>query len=1158
MQFILRAFINSEQFEAFARAAGRGRAALASGLCDSCKPFFGAALAGRFGQKPVFVVSDEGRAAEVSAALYALFGRESVLLAGRDFIFRNIENVSRQQEERRLASLIRLLNGDFCAAVLTADTLVQPVTPPEKLRGLIREIKAGEEFPLSEAVRLLSECGYERCEMVEGHGQFSVRGGILDFYPPLSEYPVRVEFFGDTPDLIGEFDPMTQRRVNQLQSAVVTPALEVLLGEQERRNVAAFLRRAIRRFGERGAQKTVALLGQDLERIESGLRFAAADKYLPVINPRLCTALGYLSDECRLFLIDTPRCKEAMRAFVWRVEEDIRALAEEDIPVAPGDYALPLARVYPILGERGAVMLETFTHAENDIPVDYFDSFATRQTAAFSKNTAYLAEDVKSALKRGFAVAVLAGSPGNVRYTAQSLLEQGVKAQETSALPQSLPEGGVFVLPGALAAGFEADMALLAVFSAGAAEPARISRRPSRGARKGEKIHSFSDIRPGDYVVHEGYGIGIYEGIHKVEVDGVIKDFLKIRYAGTDTLYIPVGQLDLISKYVGASSDVKLKLNRLGGGEWQRQKLRVRQAVADLAKELIRLYAERSATKGFAFSPDSEWQREFEEKFEYAETDDQLRCAAEIKRDMERPFPMDRLLCGDVGFGKTEVALRALFKCVLDGKQAVLLVPTTILAWQHYNTILRRMEGYPVKVELLSRFRTAAQQEEILRRLRRGELDILVGTHRLLQKDVVFKDLGLVIIDEEQRFGVMHKERLTEMTRAVDVLSLSATPIPRTLNMALSGIKDMSVIEEPPAGRHPVTTYVLEYDAAVIADAVRREAARGGQAYYLHNRVESLGRIAAKLAARCPGLRIATAHGQMGEGELSSVWERLINGEVDMLVCTTIIETGVDVPNVNTLIVEDADRLGLAQLHQIRGRVGRSARRAYAYFTYRRGKVLTEDAYKRLSAIREFTEFGSGLKLALRDLEIRGAGNILGPQQHGHMQAVGYDMYLKLLDEAVRELKGEEKRPERCVMDLSVEAYLPEDYIESGLLRIEAYKRIASIESEEDAQDVTDELIDRFGEPPGQVTALIDIARAKALATACGIAEISQKSDALLIYPRSPDMRIVSALSVDYRRRLMFSAAARPYISLILEKGTDTLRALMDFLLKYREAGLQK
>ena len=631
----------------------------------------------------------------------------------------------------------------------------------------------------------------------------------------------------------------------------------------------------------------------------------------------------------------------------------------------------------------------------------------------------------------------------------------------------------------------------------------------------------------------------------------MVKDYLKLQYDKGDTLYVPVTQLDLVSKYIGTKDEVKVKLHRLGGQEWQKTKARVRSAVKDIAKELIALYAKRMATPGFAFEPDGEWQYDFERRFEYEETEDQLRCIDEIKGDMERSVPMDRLLCGDVGFGKTEVALRAAFKCVSQSKQCVLLVPTTILAFQHYNTIVRRFEGFPVQVEMLSRFRTPKQQEDILRRTARGEVDILVGTHRMLSKDVKFHDLGLFIVDEEQRFGVAQKERVKELAPNVDVLTLSATPIPRTLNMAMSGIRDMSVIEEAPQDRRPVQTYVLEHDNGILIDAIRRELRRGGQVYYLHNRVETIERCAAGIQMRLPEARVGFAHGKMTEEQLSDIWRQVLEHELDILVCTTIIETGVDIPNVNTLIIENADRYGLSQLHQLRGRVGRSSRRAFAYLTFVRGKVLTDVASKRLEAIREFTEFGAGFKIAMRDMEIRGAGNLLGAQQHGHMEAVGYEMYLRLLSEAVGEEKGEStgEREAECLIDLQVSAHIPDSYISSNAQRLDIYRRIADIRTHEDSLDVYDELIDRFGEPPEAVQGLIDVALLRNMAAAAGIYEVKQQQDTLLLYQRKLDLELGSRMSAALKGRVMISAGSKPYFAVKMKKNLtplDTLREALE------------
>ena len=712
---------------------------------------------------------------------------------------------------------------------------------------------------------------------------------------------------------------------------------------------------------------------------------------------------------------------------------------------------------------------------------------------------------------------------------------------------------------GALSAGCEFPQLHLVILTEGQlTAPLSGRKRPARPRQDGsrQKLQSYADLSPGDLVVHVHHGIGRFAGIERMRVEGVEKDYVKINYAGNDCLYVPATQLDLVSKYIGGGEDEeggRTKLNKLGGTEWARAKTRAKAAAKDLAKGLIALYAERQRRPGFAFSPDSPWQREFEDAFDFAETDDQLRAIEEIKADMERKTPMDRLLCGDVGYGKTEVALRAVMKCILDGKQAALLVPTTVLAQQHYATAVNRFRSFPVTIEVLSRFRTPQQKKKVLEETAAGRVDLLIGTHSLLQKNMRFHDLGLLIIDEEQRFGVTHKEKLRELARQVDTLTLTATPIPRTLNMALSGIRDMSTIEMPPSDRQPVQTYVLEHDWGVIADAIRRELSRGGQVYYLHNRVETIDRCALKLRSLLgEEVSIAVAHGKMDERTLSSVMHQITGGEIQVLVCTTIIETGIDISNVNTLIIEDADRLGLAQLHQLRGRIGRSARRAYAYMTYRQGKILTEVAAKRLTAIREYAEFGSGFRIAMRDLEIRGAGNLLGPEQSGYMMSVGYDMYLQLLEEAVLEERGEKKKARAdCSADLTISANLPESYIPSAEQRMDVYRRIAALRTQEESRDLLDELMDRYGDPPKSVLALLDVALLRTAASEVGVCDVTQRGDTLTLsfgaeFPVEAVMRVCTAPK--NKRRLTLRAGTEPKLALRLKSGEDVVQSALDLI----------
>ena len=767
--------------------------------------------------------------------------------------------------------------------------------------------------------------------------------------------------------------------------------------------------------------------------------------------------------------------------------------------------------------------------------------------------------DLKYYQKMEFGSMVLCGTRRRAELLQQMLQEKGVGAFLCIPLTTLPKPGQILLCEGTLPYGMEYPMSKLAVLTEGQmiakSEPRRKAKKT--GATNRQKLNSFTDLVPGDLVVHENYGIGRFMAMEQIKVDGAVKDYVKIAYQGSDTLYVPATQLDLVSKYIGGGGeDANVRLNKIGSDAWQKTKAKARKAAKDMAGELIQLYAARKRQPGFAFAADAPWQREFEDNFPYPETDDQLRCIADIKHDMESPTPMDRLLCGDVGFGKTEVALRAVMKCVMDGKQAAILVPTTVLAQQHYQTAVARFRGFPVSIDVLSRFRTTRQQSKTLQDVRSGAVDVIIGTHKLLQKSVEFKNLGLLIVDEEQRFGVSHKERLKEISKGVDVLTLSATPIPRTLNMALSGIRDMSTIEEPPSDRYPVQTFVTEYNPAIIDDAIRREIERGGQVFYLHNRTETIDQCAGALRRRIPGLSVAVAHGQMSEDALGDVMQAMADGEIQVLVCTTIIETGLDIPNANTLIIENADRLGLSQLHQLRGRVGRSTRHAYAYFTYRPDKNLSEVAEKRLAAIRDFAEFGSGFKIAMRDLEIRGAGNLLGAEQSGHMMSVGYDMYLKLLDEAVLEERGEAPKEPDCTADLNVTANVDKEYVARGEERMDLYRRMAAIRTQEDADDLLDEIVDRYGEPPRGVLNLIDIALLRAQARKVGIKDIRQKGGDVLFVLTNLNFEVVSALCADvtYKTRILFLASAKePTLQLKLASGVDSLKQCKVFVQKYSE-----
>ena len=1149
MHPLLTALTRLPEFEQLLTAIDGGRCpAAVSGLAAVHRAHFVAAIHAATGRPAVLLCADEGEGDRLARDLAALTGQTVPMLTARSYTFHDAATVSRQWEHRRLGLLHALRGGRLPLLVVTVEALLQRTLSPETLSRACRRLTVGEPYDLSALTDALTAAGYVRCDQVEGVGQFAVRGGILDVFSPGMELPMRAEFFGDELDSMGLFDPSDQRRTENVDSALLLPAAEVLprLAPDGLDGLLTALDKLLTAAEKSGQTDLAATLRADREALAQDLPLPAIDRYLPLVCPEGATALSYLpADACVLFC-ESSRVSERAKTWAWQLGEDVKSLLEQGklapacAELSPG-FDLLLSR----LSDWPTVYLDSFSLSAYPVSPRTLLSVMAKQLAGFGVSLETAAADLTQYRTGQFASLVLTGSRRQAENLQSLLREQGVPSSldfECARLPSA---GEVLIAVGGLSAGMEYPDLRLAVLTEGQAAPPKRALRRKKDANR-QKLESFADLSPGDLVVHEHHGVGRFLGMVKLTSDGVERDYVKIAYAGTDLLYVPATQLDLVSKYIGGGEDSgERRLSRLGGGEWEKAKSRARGAVADLAKGLVQLYAQRQRRPGYAFSPDSPWQREFEDQFEYAETEDQLRCVAEIKRDMEQPRPMDRLLCGDVGYGKTEVAFRAVMKCILDGKQAAILAPTTVLARQHYLTALRRFARYPVSIDVVSRFRTPAQMRQTLQRVTDGQVDLLIGTHRLFNRDVKFKNLGLLVVDEEQRFGVAQKEKLKQLFRQVDVLTLSATPIPRTLNMALSGIRDMSILEEPPQNRQPVQTYVLEHDWSVLGDAMRRELERGGQVFYLHNRVETIERTAYRIRQMLgETTRVGVAHGKMPQEEIDEVMRAMTDGELDVLVCTTIIETGIDLPNVNTLIVEDADNMGLAQLHQLRGRVGRSARRAYAYLTYRRGKVLTEVAAKRLSAVREFAEFGSGFKIAMRDLEIRGAGNVLGAEQSGFLVSVGYDMYLKLLEEAVLTEQGQPLPSEsECTADLAVAASIPDRYVPSGEQRMDLYRRIAHIRSEEDADDVVDELIDRYGEPPRTVNNLIAVALLRADAARLGVGDISQKHGCLLLGLRRFDFTAVSALCADtrYKGRLLFAAGDKPCLSLRLARDADVL-----------------
>ncbi len=1111
-------------------------------------------------RRAIVVLPDEAAARKFTSDINEFSGinKKAVFYPARDYSFNTDQGQSREYEQLRIKALVTILNGDYSVIACSAEAALQLTIPPEELKKRTFKINLSTEIPPESLIKTLISAGFKRADMVEGAGQFAHRGGIIDFFPPDSAEPVRIELWGDSVDNISTFDPSTQRRTDNLDFCEITPATEIIFNNDKelKEKIEGFLSTV----SGKGSKKVKELLNKDIDHLNAGIKLLSVDKYLSLAYENSASIFDYCGDDY-LFICESSAVKEKAENFTKLFNGEIKAQFENGVLTKGLDkFVLTFPELLNIYEKRKAFYVDTFPRGTFDTPVKSLTTFNVQQTPAWNGSLEVLLDDLRPSIKNGETCIVVAGTEKAAQALEEALKTEDVKAMYFPVVPASFPKNTVSVLSGSISSGFKYPKEKFTVFSyTRGARGSTSVRKKRKNYKAADAIASLEELSKGDYIVHYMHGIGIFDGIKKMEVSGVTKDFIKILYAKGDALYLPVTQLDLVSKYIGPKDDSKsLKLSRLGGNEWQKLKERVKTSAKNMAKDLINLYARRLKTAGYAFSPDIDMQSDFERRFEYDETDDQLRAVHEIKRDMEKPHPMDRLLCGDVGFGKTEVALRAAFKCIADGKQCAILVPTTILALQHYNTIKRRFEGFPIEAEMLSRFRSPKEQTRIIKALKRGSIDIIVGTHRLISKDIQFKDLGLIIVDEEQRFGVGQKEKLKEAYPDVDCLTLSATPIPRTMNMAMSGIRDMSVIEEAPQDRSPVQTYVLEHDWGVLAEAMEKELRRGGQVYYLHNKVEDIEKTAAKIKELLPDANIGIGHGKMSEEQLSDVWRQLLEGDIDILVCTTIIETGVDVPNANTLIIENANNMGLAQLHQIRGRVGRSARRGFAYLTFNRGKALTEIATKRLSAIREYTEFGSGFKIAMRDLEIRGAGNLLGAEQHGHMEAVGYDMYMKLLSEAVLEEKGEapQSNAKECLIDIRIDAHIPEEYIESLPQRLSIYKRIADIKNQEDASDVLDELIDRFGEPPKSVEGLVTVALLRNTAASLGIYEIGQNNNSLLLYVEKVEMDKIAYLVREMRGRILVSTGPKPYITVKKATGQTTLESLkqaLDILVKAYE-----
>lgn len=1024
----------------------------------------------------------------------------------REVVFYNVDAISGDLRWARLKVIKEILQNERKKIIVTSiDALTSLYTPKEYYLRYSMIIKTGDDIDLKEISKSLLQCGYERVEVVEGKGEFSFRGGILDVFPPTSAYPYRVELFGDEVDSIRTFNTESQRSIEKVEEFSIFPSKEVIVDDECRsravQNINEELKKVIANVSKENkesVEKIKGIVGKNIELLNNTYYFETIDSYLPFFYEKLDSFFDYLQGYT--FVVDDfKRSSGKMESIYYEFNENYMSFLQRgDILPSQNSLLLNKGELESKLENSSLITLSSFLNKSDGLFNTVDIGFEEVTLNKYNGQLNMLIEDIQERKEKKYKTVILAGTRPRGERLVKTLMEKGIFSTYKDSIDK-IEAGEVVITFGNLLRGFDYPELELSIISDKDIFGETRRKRSGKAVRKKgvAKITSFAELKPGDYVVHANHGIGVYKGIKQMAAGGTTRDYLDIVYDKGDKLYVPVDQLDLVQKYIGSEGNSP-KINKLGGAEWQKAKAKVRKSINEIAQDLVKLYAARATLKGHSFGKDTEWQRQFEDEFPYEETPDQLASLEEIKRDMESDKPMDRLLCGDVGYGKTEVAIRAAFKAVMDGKQVAFLVPTTILADQHYNNFIKRFSDFPIKIDMISRFRTPKQQKATLQALKEGNVDILIGTHRLVSKDIVFKDLGLLIVDEEQRFGVAQKEKIKGMKKNVDVLTLSATPIPRTLHMSLTGVRDISVIETPPEDRYPIQTYVVEQNDQLIRDAILREIGRGGQVYFVYNRVESIDSMANYIRDLVPECKVGIMHGQMTEKELETEMIAFMNKEYDVLVCTTIIETGIDISNVNTMIVHNADKMGLSQLYQLRGRVGRANRIAYAYFIYTKDKILTEVAEKRLKALKDFTELGSGFKIAMRDLEIRGAGNMMGSSQHGHMASIGYDLYCRMLEDTIKLIKGEiENEPIETSVDIKVDAFIPSSYITDEIQKIEVYKKIAAIENINDFMEIKSELEDRYSSIPDSVYNLMDIAYIKSICKGLYIEDIKETAKEL-------------------------------------------------------------
>lgn len=1151
MNALIKPLAENESFNVLQRCLKESKTpVLATGVLDSQKCHIIYGIEKLLNCSSIIITNSELKAKEIYDDLRFFIKDKVMQYPSKDIVFYSADVKSSDIVKQRFEVINKLIHNEDITIVLTIEALFDKLVKKERFKDFIINISQGDNINIEELSKKLIFMGYERTELVEGQGQFAVRGGIMDIFSSTSENAFRIEFWGDEIDSIRLLDSFSQRSIESIDKIEIFPMRELVYEDFELENAVKEIRKnfndTYKKYQKKEmneeAENLKNIINECLEKLTEQRSFSGVDRYIQFFYDDYVSLLEYLPQNTTIFFDEPSRVNEHAKNVLDEFNESMqnRILKGYILPVQ-SNMVFSYEEILQKSNNFNQILFSSLIQNIKNFKIKEIINFVVKSSSIFKNNFAMLEEELKYLKSNNYFILFLSGTKTRCERMVKELNDRDLPAQFLEDFENfQIKPGVIYVGKGSLNKGFEYSENKFAFITDKEVFGEIKKKKKSSKKKKGAIIESFTDLKIGDYVVHENHGIGIFKGVEKIVSEGISKDYIKLEYADKGVLYVATNQMDMVQKYIGGEA-AKLKLNKLGGSQWIKDKAKAKKAAYILAQDLVDLYAERQAMKGFQYSVDNVWQKEFEESFPYDETEDQLNAIADVKMDMESSKIMDRLICGDVGYGKTEVAIRAAFKSVQDGKQVAYLVPTTILAQQHYSTFANRMDGYPINVEMMSRFKTPKQQKDIKNGLEKGTVDIVIGTHRILSKDLKFKDLGLIIVDEEQRFGVSHKEKLKSIKQNVDVLTLTATPIPRTLHMSLTGIRDMSILEEPPNERKPIQTYVMEYNPELVRDAIHRELARGGQVYYLHNRVRNINEVASKIQKLVPEASVGFAHGQMSERELEDIMINFMENNINVLVCTTIIETGLDIPNVNTIIIQDADCMGLSQLYQLRGRVGRSNRSSFAYLMYKKDKVLQEVSEKRLQTIKDFTEFGSGFKIAMRDLEIRGAGNLLGAEQHGHMDAIGYDMYCKLLDQAVRELKGEKITEEfETLIDINLNAFIPEKYISNEEQKLEMYKKISLIQNDEDFMEIQDELIDRFGDLPQTVQNLLDIAVMKAYAHKAGVISIIQRKNNVIIKFKEDSKVDISKILeiIKTNKSILFTGSGSvPYITYKIEEN---------------------